>query len=60
MLVLGRGYEAVAWLRCTKCGKTYTRRKMCYNRKQAGSWSAWMVKNYKGICPECYKSRKMA
>jgi len=44
-----------AMLRCPKCGKVYTRKKECFNQKQAASWSAWMMRNYKGVCPECYK-----
>ena len=58
MLTLSGKYEASAWLRCPKCGKTYTRKKMCYNRNQAASWVAWMVKNYTGVCPECWKAQK--
>lgn len=38
----------IAMLRCPKCGSIYTRRKVCYNRKQADSWSAWMQRNYNG------------
>lgn len=45
----------IAMLRCPKCGKVYTRKKECFNRRQADSWSAWMMKNYKGVCPECYR-----
>lgn len=52
-------YEASALLRCPKCGKAYWRSKVCYNRQQGASWSAWMRKNYKGVCPECYKASKI-
>ena len=50
---------ATALLRCPKCGSIYVRRKVCYNRKQADSWSVWMMKNYKGVCPDCYKASKI-
>lgn len=46
---------ATALLRCPKCGRTYSRKKECYNQAQALSWSAWMMKNYRGVCPECYR-----
>ena len=49
----------MAMLRCPKCGSIYTRRKVCYNRKQADSWSVWMQKNYKGVCPDCYKASRL-
>lgn len=60
MRTMTGSYIASVWLHCPKCGRTYTKRKECYNRKQAASWSSWMAQNYKGICPECYKSRTMA
>ena len=57
MRLLDGRYQASAWLRCPKCGKAYIKRKMCYNRKQVDNWVAWMMKNYKGICPECYSKK---
>ena len=59
MLTITGKHIATALLRCPKCGSIYTRRKVCYNRKQADSWSAWMMKNYRGVCPECYKASKI-
>ena len=47
-------YIATALLHCPQCGRTYSRKKECYNNKQASSWTAWMMQNYKGTCPECY------
>ena len=59
MLTMTGRVTASAWLRCPKCGVVYTKRKMCYNRKQADSWSAWMQKNYKGVCPDCYRASRL-
>lgn len=49
-------YIATALLRCPQCGKAYTKNKECYNQKQASSWSTWMMRNYKGVCTECWKA----
>lgn len=48
----------MAMLRCPKCGRSYSKKKECYNQKQAISWSAWMMRNYKGVCSECYENKK--
>ena len=56
MRTLTGKYIATALLRCPQCGRTYSRKKECYNNKQASSWSAWMMRNYKGVCPECWRS----
>lgn len=44
----------IAMLKCPQCGKIYTKQKECFSKKQATNWSSWMMRNYKGICPECY------
>ena len=57
MRTLTGRYTTAVMLTCPKCGKTYTRRKECYNRNQAAGWVAWMAKNYTGVCPECYSKK---
>ena len=58
MLTITGKYTAAVMLTCPKCGKTYTRRKECYNRNHAARWVSWMAGNYKGTCLECWKASK--
>jgi len=60
MRTLTGTYLTSVLLHCPQCGRTYIRRKECYNQRQASSWCNWMMRNYKGVCPDCYRSRKMA
>lgn len=48
---------AIVSLKCPKCGQMFQKQKTCYNRNQVASWAAWMRKNYKGVCPDCYRQK---
>lgn len=52
--------KAVVNLICEKCGAEYTRTKICYNRKEADSWEAYMTDRAECLCLECYKEKKKA
>lgn len=45
---------------CPKCGRTYTKTKICYNRSEAESWEAWMREYYDGLCSDCYAEQRKA
>lgn len=48
-------------LTCAKCGKTYWREKICYNRREADEWEAWMASNpAANLCTECWRAEKIA
>lgn len=42
---------------CEKCGKTFFREKICYNRKEADQYEEWARKNIV-ICSECRCAEK--
>lgn len=51
--------KATAICTCEKCGNTFKREKICYNRAEANSFEVWAVANCTE-CPDCYKERKQA
>lgn len=51
--------KATATCTCAKCGATFTRTKICYNRRDADSWEDWAVANF-DECTACYTARKAA
>lgn len=51
--------KATATCTCAKCGATFTRTKICYNRRDADSWEEWAVSHF-DECTACYTARKAA
>ena len=51
--------KAIAICTCEKCGNTFERTNICYNRRDADSWEAW-AKDHFTLCPECYAAEKAA
>ena len=49
--------KATATCTCAKCGATFTRTKICCNRRDADSWEEWAAANF-DECDACYTARK--
>lgn len=49
--------KAIAECKCSKCGATFTKTAIKYNREQADSWKAWAEENCK-TCPDCWKQEQ--
>lgn len=49
--------KATATCTCAKCGATFTRTKICCNRREADGWEAWAAANL-DECDACYAARK--
>ena len=39
---------------CPKCGRTFTREKICGNRADANEWVSW-AEDHPGLCPDCWR-----
>lgn len=51
--------KATVTCTCKKCGKTFTKTKICYNRREANDWEAWAESHF-DTCPDCYAEEKQA
>nr|DAY81919.1 MAG TPA: hypothetical protein [Caudoviricetes sp.] len=49
--------KATATCTCATCGATFTRTKICRNRREADGWEAWAAANF-DECDVCYTARK--
>lgn len=49
--------KATATSTCATCGATFTRTKICHNRREADDWEAWAAANF-DECTACYTARK--
>lgn len=49
--------KANATCTCATCGATFTRTKICRNRREAEGWEAWAAANF-DECDACYTARK--
>ena len=49
--------KATATCTCATCGATFTRTKICRNRREADGWEAWAAANF-DECNACYTARK--
>jgi hypothetical protein len=49
--------KATATCTCATCGTTFTRAKICRNRREADGWEAWAAANF-DECDACYTARK--
>lgn len=49
--------KATATCTCATCGATFTRTKICRNRREADGWEAWAAANF-DECDACYTARK--
>lgn len=49
--------KGTATCKCEKCGKTFQKSKVCFNRREADSWEEW-AEEYYTICPDCYAAQK--
>lgn len=49
--------KAIAECKCSKCGATFTKTAIKYNREQADSWKAWAEENCT-TCPDCWKQEQ--
>lgn len=51
--------KATATCTCATCGATFTRTKICRNRREADGWETWAAANF-DECAACYTARKAA
>lgn len=49
--------KATATCTCATCGATFTRTKICRNRREADGWETWAAANF-DECAACYTARK--
>lgn len=52
--------KATVKLICATCGANFEISKICYNRKDADNWEAYMSDRTDCTCSECYKKAKQA